>query len=349
MLFPYKFAWDDIRHVQSFVNYIMLEVILKSPKLAAPELNGNVVIKKYWSLIQGVNPDLLLNPLSELFVICKGLDRDKIKLLKKAVLVNNRIDGLCEGRLIPVRYKDIKSVFIANDDEKKVPILIKSICNNLYDKCLDRAEFKNKYGTLKAHYDKLVGIYSRCPACGITQRMLTKHSRYRNAFDHYLPKGTYPFVSVNFFNLVPTCSICNGSYKTTKDTLFHKTRKKAFYPYAKELYDIQVSVTLHSSEILNLSPSDVDIKISCIGQKDEANYDYQEEVKTWCRIYGIEEQYKSFCCSDTCISDLSMLAGGNIDDIRKNIQRMENLKEYDSNFLKVAMLKGVMDRLGIEC
>ena len=69
MLLTYKYVWDDIRHVQSFVNYIMLEVILKSPKLAVPELNGNVVIKKYWTLIQGVNPDLLLNPLS---------DRDKI-------------------------------------------------------------------------------------------------------------------------------------------------------------------------------------------------------------------------------------------------------------------------------
>ena len=347
MLFPYKFVWDDIRHVQSFVNYIMLEVILKSHKLNEKKLSSKIVVDKYWTLINGVDKKLLLLPLSQLYVICRQIDPEKRKMLKRAVLVNNRIEGICDGKYYPVRYKDLKSVFVSKK-EKAVPSLIKTICNNLYNHCLERAEFKNKYGTLKAHYDKMVGIYSRCPACGITQRLLTKYSDYRCAFDHYLPKGTYPFVSVNFFNLVPTCGICNEKYKTTKDTLFYRTRKKAFSPYPKERYDIQVSVVLHSSEILHLSPSDVEIKFSCSGRKDGVRYDYQEEVKNWRRIYGIEEQYKSFCCSDTCIPELMMISGGNIDYIRNKIQMMENLKEYDSYFLKAAMLKGVLDKLGIE-
>lgn len=29
MLLPYEYKWDKMSHVQSFVNYIMLEVILK--------------------------------------------------------------------------------------------------------------------------------------------------------------------------------------------------------------------------------------------------------------------------------------------------------------------------------
>ena len=45
---------------------------------------------------------------------------------------------------------------------------------------------------------------------------------------------------------------------------------------------------------------------------------------------------------------LSIIAGGNIDNIRSMMQMMENLKDYDSNFLKVAMLRGTMDRIGIE-
>lgn len=341
MLYPYKFAWDDIRHVQSFVNYIMLEVILKSPKLAYPDLNGNVVNnERYWSLIEGVNANLLLNPLSELYHICKRLDRDKIKLLKRAVLVNNRIFGLCNGKLTPVRYKDLVSVFINSDEEKQVPVLIKTICNNLYDKCLDRAAFTSKYGTLKSHYDKIVGKDSRCRACGITQRMLTKHSDYRCAFDHYLPKGIYPFVSVNFFNLVPTCDICNEKYKKEKDTLLFK---KAFPPYFRKSYGIQVSVTLHSSDILNLSPSDVDLQFKCIECED----DYQVELRNWCRVYGIETQYKSFCCSETCLPYLSKIAVGGVDEIDSIIKMMEITKEYDSNFLKLAMLRGAMDKLGL--
>ena len=202
--------------------------------------------------------------------------------------------------------------------------------------------------SLERHYNNIVGNQSRCPACGISQRLLTKHSKFRCAFDHYLPKGIYPFVSVNFFNLVPTCDICNGKYKTTKDTLFYRTRKKAFYPYSQEPYDIQVSVVLHSSEIQNLSPYDIEMQFSSVGHKDGVEYDYQEEVNNWRRIYGIDEQYKSFCCSDTCLPYLSIIAGGNIDNIRSMMQMMENLKDYDSNFLKVAMLRGTMEKLGLK-
>ena len=348
MLFPYKFKWDKIRHVQSFVNYIMLEVILKSHNLNEPNLSSNVVINKYWTLIKGVNDDLLLNPLSELYDICKHLDSKKRKMLKRAVLINNRIEGLCKGKYEPVRYNDLKTVFIDNDEEKKIPDLIKTFCNNLYDKCLERVEFKKGYGTLKAHYDSIVGNQSRCPACGIAQRLLTKHSKFRCAFDHYLPKGIYPFVSVNFFNLVPTCDNCNGKYKKEKDTIFFRTRRKAFPPYSQEPYDIQVSVVLHSSEFYNLSKSDIEMQFSCTGRKDGVEYDYQEEVNNWRRIYGIDEQYKSFCCSDTCLPYLSIIASGNIDNIRSMMQMMENLNDYDSNFLKLAMLRGTMEKLGLK-
>ena len=112
--------------------------------------------------------------------------------------------------------------------------------------------------------------------------------------------------------------------------------------------DIQVSVVLNSSEIYNLSPSDIEMQFSCTGRKDGVEYDYQEEVNNWRRIYGMDEQYKSFCCSDTCLPYLSIIAGRNIDNIRSMMQMMENLKDYDSNFLKVAMLRGTMDRIGIE-
>ena len=42
--------------------------------------------------------------------------------------------------------------------------------------------------------------------------------------------------------------------------------------------DIQVSVVLLSSEIYNLSPSDIEMQFSCTGRKDGVEYDYQEEV-----------------------------------------------------------------------
>ena len=44
---------------------------------------------------------------------------------------------------------------------------------------------------------------------------------------------------------------------------------------------------------------------------------------------------------------LSIIAGENIDNIRSMMQMIENLKDYDSNFLKVAMLRGSMEKLGL--
>ena len=56
-----------------------------------------------------------------------------------------------------------------------------------------------------------------------------------------MPKGSYPFISVNFKNLAPMCSECNSSYKLAKDPTKHidplhaasgSTRRKSFYSYA---------------------------------------------------------------------------------------------------------------------
>lgn len=43
----------------------------------------------------------------------------------------------------------------------------------------------------------------------------TKHIA-RPDFDHFLPKELYPLLSLNFFNLIPCCPICNRTVKGTK-------------------------------------------------------------------------------------------------------------------------------------
>lgn len=43
--------------------------------------------------------------------------------------------------------------------------------------------------------------------------------RYRSAMDHFLPKDKYPFLGLSLYNLVPSCTRCNTSYKQNKDPL----------------------------------------------------------------------------------------------------------------------------------
>lgn len=35
--------------------------------------------------------------------------------------------------------------------------------------------------------------------------------------DHYYDKGKYPYLALSFYNLIPSCNICNSKFKTTID------------------------------------------------------------------------------------------------------------------------------------
>ena len=57
-----------------------------------------------------------------------------------------------------------------------------------------------------------------CPYCGRSYIMTAPHPTITNPntiikshIDHFLPKDTYPYLSINYFNLIPCCPTCNLS------------------------------------------------------------------------------------------------------------------------------------------
>jgi len=46
-------------------------------------------------------------------------------------------------------------------------------------------------------------------------------------FDHFLPKEKYPYLSMSFYNLIPSCSICNSRFKHTIEFDY----ENYIYPY----------------------------------------------------------------------------------------------------------------------
>lgn len=338
MLYPYKYPKAKIQQLQSFVNYIMLEVVLRAKKIPDPTFSVGLVIPKYEGIIRDVNTKYIFNPISNMYLDSKKLDRFHLKILRKAVLENNRIEDLCDGSSFPVRYDYLNSVF-KRDFEKDMLKSIKTFCTNLYEKCLYLAPIYNLFGKIKGYHDLLVQNDDRCHFCGNTS-LVTMYEPVRNAFDHYLAKQTYPFVSVNFKNLVPACYTCNSLYKKSKDILLKgEKRVKAFYPYTNQSYSIQVTIKFKKGKVYsqNLKPSDFDLECICMG--------YQEQVDAWMRIYGIKKQYKAKCCSSTykayltSIYDDVIIKGMSIDD---SLRHYENNIDNDMNFLKVAFFKAVL-------
>ncbi|HDF2327049.1 TPA: hypothetical protein PC537_000573 [Morganella morganii] len=63
---------------------------------------------------------------------------------------------------------------------------------------------------------------SICPYCNseeIEQIDDPTGTSYRPAFDHFIPKCKYPLISFSLFNLIPSCTKCNSTYKKSLDPL----------------------------------------------------------------------------------------------------------------------------------
>jgi hypothetical protein len=91
------------------------------------------------------------------------------------------------------------------------------------------------------------------------------------------------------------CHECNSSYKGEQNPLYNlphrdplrskeNRRRKAFYPYSKELVGMNVRLRLNSRDIQQLTPNGITLDISA--------ENHQEEVETWMEIFGIEERFK---------------------------------------------------------
>ncbi len=164
----------------------------------------------------------------------------------------------------------------------------------------------------------------------------------RNAFDHYLPKGKYPFNSVNLANLCPSCNKCNSGNKLEQDPLHDSDgkRRKAFYPFGNDNADISMSIKVH---VRNWdSPSPENFSVDLLSEK------YVDETATWDELFRIRKRYAARCCAknggvlwknrvlDECqnyqLTPQQMLVA--------EIKSAKSAPWSEANFLRVAFLEG---------
>jgi hypothetical protein len=71
-----------------------------------------------------------------------------------------------------------------------------------------------------------------CPYCNrqytITiNKKISNEQITRPEFDHYFPKSKYPLLAISFYNLIPSCTICNSTFKGKTEF----DLKKHLHPY----------------------------------------------------------------------------------------------------------------------
>lgn len=258
------------------------ENLLLSSNFKAIFLGHRTVIKKR------------LQNLHRIYMQCSSSEK---KLIEKAYQQNQQIKEIYNKRIDPVKYDALPS---------SIQKPLEEYLTNLWTLLIEKDENKNKNikdqcGNIYEHYCNLFKnkrqIFTVCPICGI-EELLGEYDacsnqtdaikkRAREAYDHYIPKALYPFISINFANLIPICHHCNSDYKGTYDTPYNdKDRQKCFDPYSGQNNNIEINIQCDNI-IDDLKDSDYwSIELS---SSDEI----REEVDSWNRIFNIQERYVS--------------------------------------------------------
>lgn len=107
--------------------------------------------------------------------------------------------------------------------------------NNIYSVLkiiFDYEAFSKKSNNYYSAYDLADKLdIPTCPYCNrIYTKTVVKPSKItRPAFDHWYSKSEFPLLALSFYNLIPSCNVCNSSVKGT-DLFDLKTH---FHPYNK--------------------------------------------------------------------------------------------------------------------
>jgi len=90
------------------------------------------------------------------------------------------------------------------------PQMTDNLKNVLYNAFVSRVyEKPTKFDGLKFVDD--IGLQT-CPYCNRAYiQSVSKRGVVRPQIDHFYPKSKYPYLGLSFYNLIPSCSVCNGT------------------------------------------------------------------------------------------------------------------------------------------
>ena len=118
----------------------------------------------------------------------------------------------------------------------------------LSDKVFDYKKFRKSTYCINRFID--LGFSNvTCPYCNDRSVEIVKknypsltgkeHIAYFD-LDHFYPKSLYPFFTLSFFNLIPSCHICNSSEKRDLDFSIN-TNVHPYYDSFDDMYDFKIS------------------------------------------------------------------------------------------------------------
>lgn len=150
-----------------------------------------------------------------------------------------------------------------------------------------------------------------CPYCNTQYTFTIKTSRgkTRPQYDHFFKKSKHPYFALSFYNLIPSCYVCNANLKGQKE--FKPSTH--IHPFIEDTEDaIHFKTNISKVDFL-LGETDFEIVLE---ETLTANADKVSRAKKSASVFHIEEQYKfhkayageiifkAYLYTDTKISEL---------------------------------------------
>lgn len=129
-----------------------------------------------------------------------------------------------------------------------------------------------------------------CPYCNcnFTYTIKNKRMKSRPQFDHFLKKDAYPFFALSFYNLVPSCALCNSGALKGSKLFSHKTHLHPFIDSIDKVYQFRTKVT--AVDFL-VSGADFELKM-ILCDKVKPSDPLAKKAKKNLEVFALNDRYK---------------------------------------------------------
>lgn len=284
MIYTYRHLPHKIESFHQHIAHFFEQLFHHNPAA----YDETLLLRADFISIVNQSPKLLRGNLIEITRVYHELPDPDKAIMQTAFQVNNNIQTLCNDvHTNPIKFEAF---------HENIRKLLKDFFTMLWDGYPQNQLVEDEFGTIQEHFTAFTNKSHQkaliCPFCGIN-KLKPSGGIHRDAYDHYIAKATYPFVSVNFQNLFPACHECNSDEKKAIDTLYDGTiRRQTLFPYDITYNPEQLTVTITPAEPYN----PVNLKTLL----NEINWDYgitlagghDVRLAAWDGMYHIKRRYK---------------------------------------------------------
>lgn len=245
-------------------------------------------------------------------------DIELTEITKNAIVTV--VDFLTEEKLkslmteTPENLNNINAEFIKKT-AKQNQVLVKKVLEFI----LDYEGFTSKSANYDAYQLTNNLKVEACLYCNrnFIQTVSNEDSKFiRPELDHFFPKKDFPLLRLSFYNLIPSCHICNSNLKGSDDF----DHEKAFHPYLGSFDDYDVYFTYKPNNVNAFTApelKDFDIRVN---YDNLSNVKMKERIKKNVECFRLDDIYNYNKTYALEIKEIADITNENyIKDIRENV------------------------------